>query len=157
MEKSISVKAQVPTWVRLDEPVWTSENPHSLLSWPSCLPSMDLPSPTRILMFHQPLPIDPMIQQPLQSHGFSCMISFNLKRSDCCHLYLPLSCRCPVSVIDWQILKGTGRKASPCASTYWVPKERKKALAEGCTAPVNSQPQYISLSSSRYVFQKCLI
>lgn len=32
VDKSISVKAQVPTWVRFDEPVWTSENPHSLLS-----------------------------------------------------------------------------------------------------------------------------
>lgn len=44
--------------------------------------------------------------------------------------------------LDWQILRGMGRKVSLWASTYWVLQRGKDVMAEGCAAPVKSQAQY---------------
>lgn len=130
LEKSIPVKALVPKWVRLDEPGWTPGKPRPALSQPSCLTSRDLPSPPRTRLLHQPLPVNPYTAVASAVLGGVQAHKLQLKNEWLFSLLFisvpPMSSLCRTD-LDRQLLKDTGRKASQCASTYWVPKREKNS------------------------------
>lgn len=126
MGSSTRVRARMAKWVRLDKPGWTPGK-HPFL--PSCPTSRDLPGPTRTPLLHQPLFTDPsraVLHHKLQLKNERLFLLV----FTCCHTDL-----------DWQILRGMGRKVSLQAHTGYC-REQKRVIAEGCTAPVKLQPQY---------------
>lgn len=120
MGSSTRVRVRVAKWVRLDKCSWTPRKHPPLLSSPSCPTSRDLPGPTRTLLLHLLLFTEP-------SRAFRMHHKLQWKNERLFSLVFT----CCLTNLDWQILRGMGRKVSLCASVYWVLQRGKKSNSWG--------------------------